>query len=1197
MTTIDKIDFTKMKPYDGKVTKCFEQFYYQIAKNEYGHLGDFTTIDGSGGDGGVEFYLTLNSGERWGWQCKYFSDTGRLNVSSRYRQIEHSVETACRNHTNLTKLFICLKTNLTGNNLSVTGKNSKGEQSWFKTELINKIPKDMKVDLIYWGESEFLAFLRKPQSIGIRNFFFGKLELTQDWFHEKFNESFERIKHKYDPELHTIDKYTQTKIDFLLLDKHYCEYVDDLLRELEEARFQFDNELSQFENKILMHPQEYQNRKAISQQFKVFYDHFFFVNKKIEIIKKCFELNDGKQLEKFDINELTKNSDQYYDILNYSKFVVSPIEQKDIDNISHSLNAYRTIYEQFFRNYFHKKSHELHLIADAAKGKTHLSGDIAYKKITNKQSVIFITGDKFSNEANIEEALKKILDISQEYTTDDFLASLDLYASINKSKIPIIIDGLNETTCSRTFSEIWKNHLDSFITKVSKYEQLVVITTCRHSYIYRIWSPTNRTTFHYLYGFNDYETIEKAVKKYFSKYNLKTDFLIVSLEKFKEPIFLKIYCEIKNPNCKSTNEIEVNFDEESTWDVFKEYLNQVNKRIVSNNPLFKSNENFIFDSLRIFSNVLWKNDSREILIKDFYRLIDGDVHYEKDKSKAEILMNEGLLVFRDANNKTEHVKFTYDTMAGYIISDRLINCNCSDYFISRKFIKKLFYHPLHEDICHSICMLFPKKNNISIHNLIIKKNTIYKKILKQLLKFFNIKMSEYEELKYYLFNFSINSLFVLPAIYVNESDKTIIKKLVNNSIKNKTKFFSLSETLWGNVSHPFNSIFLSKILKVMPINQRDVSWTEYVRKNAYNFMILTENFEKQCKNVQSESEIIIKKQHLLSRVIMWFLTSTNRKLRDCATRALYYYGRKFPKDFIALVYDSLKINDPYVWERTLAALYGVVMAEHNSLNTDNFKDEILPELAKNIYDFIFKQNAQYSTTHILARDYARRIIEIDLMYHYGIFTQEEIKNIRPPYLFGGIRNLEEYDYEKSPQTYGLMQMDFSNYTIGNIVRDGYSYDDPQAKKEVRRQIYWRIYNLGWNEKLFKDIDNEISKSNYSRENDNITKIDRYGKKYAWIAYFENAGLRDDKGLLPENFDGFRIADADIDPSFPEESKNEVFFKDSMLGEPDKKLIEWYEKENIVLTIDKYLSMKNLCENNGEWVCLDGFIRQENNVDE
>src|SRR5882672_277862 len=117
MVTIDEIDFNKLKPYDGKTAQCFEQLWYQIAKKEYTNLGAFTPIDGRGGDGGVEFYLKLSNGEKWGWQCKFYGDSGRLNISSRDGNIEGSLETACRNHPDLTKWFLCLKTDLTPDSL------------------------------------------------------------------------------------------------------------------------------------------------------------------------------------------------------------------------------------------------------------------------------------------------------------------------------------------------------------------------------------------------------------------------------------------------------------------------------------------------------------------------------------------------------------------------------------------------------------------------------------------------------------------------------------------------------------------------------------------------------------------------------------------------------------------------------------------------------------------------------------------------------------------------------------------------------------------------------------------------------------------------------------------------------------------------------------------------------------------------
>lgn len=123
-------------------------------------------------------------------------------------------------------------------------------------------------------------------------------------------------------------------------------------------------------------------------------------------------------------------------------------------------------------------------------------------------------------------------------------------------------------------------------------------------------------------------------------------------------------------------------------------------------------------------------------------------------------------------------------------------------------------------------------------------------------------------------------------------------------------------------------------------------------------------------------------------------------------------------------------------------------------------------------------------------------------------------------------------------------MDFSNYTIGSLIRDGHSYSDPELKQRVRGYIMQRITDLGWNETRFGVIDNNINRfSDYSRHNDS-DKIDRFGKKYSWIAYYEVAGILQDNGLIYDEYDEWRPAGIDIDPTFPTESKEiDVFFLD------------------------------------------------------
>lgn len=1183
MITIDKIDFSKLKPYVGKTSRSFEVMCYRMAQVEFGHLGTFTPIDGSGGDGGVEFYLKLENGEKWGWQCKLFGETGRLNVGSRSTAIEKSLETAIRNHENLTKWFLCLKTDLTENSLSKNGQFSKGERNWFEIELPKVIPVGRNINLEHWGETSFLTFLNDSKHFGIRSFFFGALEFTQNWFENKFKENFEKVKDKYDPKLHTLDKHTQSKIDFLLFDKNYINLTKGLKKDLNQKVHDIQEKIKILKKEKIFTPEERTKRKEYITLCREFEKHYHLVFDKIGLVESCFLDDTPELLSRFDLDELNDDFLTHFDPIDNYEFEENSQLRKSASDLSYLISDFNYLYNDFFNNYFHEDQRQIHFTANAAKGKTHTACDIAFKRIENSHPAIFFTGDKFTDESILIEAMRKLHDIPAEYSFDDFLYALDEYASICKVRIPIIIDGLNETTSNRFFSPIWKNHLSGFIAKVLQTKNIVVITTCRTTYAKRIWEDIYKSEFHQLNGYEDSSTIIDAIHKYFKKYKLIGDLYFAQVEKFRDPIFLKIFCETKNPNWMYSEKVAINIEEEATFSIFNEYLSQVNRRVTRDHPCLRTNEPFIQNATQKIAAHLWEENLRELLIEKYFNLIDGDSSYEEDKSKAEILINEGLVMSRDIRDQNEYVSFTYDVLAGFLIGEYLIQLHDNpSYFLSDEFINKIFNssggHPLAEDIISSVCRLLPQLKQTSLHKMIIEADLL---------------RSNGNEYFKYLFGESVSSLFELPAKLIKDNDIKLVEELFSQHDANKVSVFNLSLKTISDISHPFNAKFLSRLLESQNMNDRDITWTEFIRKNSDNLESFISKFENECCSSVANHTIIAQKQHLVSKIITWVLTSTNRKLRDEATRALYFYGRKYPIEFASIVYESLEYNDPYVWERTLAALYGVVMAEHNSIKSDYFRTQVLPDLSKTIYRLIFKEDAPYSTTHILARDYARRIIEIGLIHYPNLLTKLEIKKIRPPYRTGGIRDLGEFDYGKNAYGYGgPIRMDFSNYTIGRLVKNGHGYTDPPEKQKVRRQIYWRIFDLGWNEEIFKEAEIAVGRDNYRETGrTNRADVERYGKKYSWIAYYENAGLRADKGLLDNEFDEFRLIAPDIDPSFPMKPQNQKFFSLNLLGDTTKALVDWY-KNGGMPSIEAYLELKNLKDNKGDWICLDSFIVQE-----
>ena len=445
------------------------------------------------------------------------------------------------------------------------------------------------------------------------------------------------------------------------------------------------------------------------------------------------------------------------------------------------------------------------------------------------------------------------------------------------------------------------------------------------------------------------------------------------------------------------------------------------------------------------------------------------------------------------------------------------------------------------------------------------------------------------------FGLSIEALFEISPQYLNEDCIDLVTRLFERD-QNRKPLLELAETTVGHVGHPFNASFWSEQLLALPMPERDLSWTEYVRLNVEGFEKMLMRFEEACQSDRELSDTSEKRLHLLAEHIMWVLTSTVRPLRDKATRALYWYGRRFPQDFFDLVMKSLSINDPYISERMLAATYGVAMARQRDFQDDGFTTEILPLYGRKLYETMFKPNARHSTTHILARDYARRTIDIALIHYPNLLTDHERRHITPPFTEGGIRKwgaIEDRNVSGYPDRNSPLHLDFANYTIGGLVKGRNNYDfEHDEYKRVRANVCWRVYDLGYSSDSFEEIDKRIAgrNSQYGRSADG-RKTDRYGKKYAWIAFYELAGLRQDKNLLPDYYDNPRIPDIDIDPSFPIGQRKYNLVEEDFLGDRKVSVEEWVLKSDPP-DVTPYLQVDRFCGEEGPWVLLDGYLGQK-----
>ena len=195
------------------------------------------------------------------------------------------------------------------------------------------------------------------------------------------------------------------------------------------------------------------------------------------------------------------------------------------------------------------------------------------------------------------------------------------------------------------------------------------------------------------------------------------------------------------------------------------------------------------------------------------------------------------------------------------------------------------------------------------------------------------------------------------------------------------------------------------------------------------------------------------------------------------------------------------------------------------------------------------------------------------------------------------RDLTLIDDSEIDDVKGAIGMDFGNYTIGGLIPHRQNYDfENETYRSVRRQIEGRIAELGYSVSRFKDVDSRIKQEEWRVRREG-SKTDRYGKKYAWIAYFENVRIETGSRVVARV--GWRGADVarDIDPSFPESPRKwapelgDPFAADGPTPGP------LWMKSGVTPAYDHLLYCERVDGKRGPWVLLDGYIEQSSQEDD
>ncbi len=816
------------------------------------------------------------------------------------------------------------------------------------------------------------------------------------------------------------------------------------------------------------------------------------------------------------------------------------------------------------------QSKELIILSRPGMGKTHLVCHTSENLINEDKPVILLLGAKFSTSQDLKVQIRNQLGIANQYNWDEIVSALEVAAETYRSRLLFIIDALNESPVG---VEIWGNQLAEIVSDLTKSVWICTLVTTRESYAEAIFGQTYPQNSYFL---SDSESIKEYRHRYFEHFKIKLAHVGPNLLKgLENRFFVSLLCKTYgNPSRKEYSKIDV--QDITIADIFEEYIRKCDNAICRRLKV-PTGCSIIRKKLLAFAKNIWESNQTSLVKYEAIQLLDGKdpAQVRVDSSYTFAIIHEGLLLDLSWTGGVEVIEFTHQSLGEYLMAVSLIEDKSEEEI--KLLLQRKQEHPRLLDVVEWMAFLLPQKLNKHLFEIVLLTDI----------------MKHAQEAA--LFEISPNLLTKIAISWLYERfEKT------NTGVKHTifTRLFNTAHI----PQHPFNAHFLNTLLKKLPMPDRDVIWSEWLRHNSSRLSSHVEYFEALCKNgnISAEDE---KPINILALFYVWFLTSTNRVLRDKTTRALYWFGRNNAKKLFELAVQSLTIDDHYVPERMLAASYGVAMALAYDVKCAGFKRK-LSLFAKKLYKLMFAKGAPHSTTHILMRDYARRLIELSLCLNPKLLSKPQKRRIIPSFKDGGVRNWKKDNVAKKQLTsdtkatygFGPIHSDFSRYIVGSISRRGkFQRKNFPTLKESISMIIRRMKQLGYEERKFRSIDQNIVREvgYYRYGASEGIDIERYGKKYSWIAYFELAGFYADVYENGEHWKDLRVrtSDVDIDPSFPEEPQIvKIINRDYLKGKP-KTLGRWI-KSGSSPNIKEYLIMEKINKKKGPWVLLDGYINQE-----
>ena len=1069
----------------------FEKFVCSLARKEKpnGTGWKFRRVEGSGGDGGVEAYwFNVETKEKLGYQAKYFTRAGDI----KWEQIDSSVETALKTHPELTKYTIALACCLTDTS-GQSGRGKSGRDHWDTHEkkwhdLATE--KNCTLDFDIWDASELEELARAKLEPGSLKYWFNADFLKPCWFVNHIKTVHEDLGKRYSPNIHT-DTLIKGKLSLFLRQ---------------------DDSTKSFKKRI----DEFISR---TQDFPILTNQDRF-----------------SEVEKRGLKKLKHQEEELKDLPLWNEKVFDdwPIKEwKTLMNeMNHSLNNFHQESAQFKYNFPHQFSVLYNILSeidigeeliinskcfcisgDAGIGKSHTLGHLANLEVQKGRPIIMLLGQYFEKGSNPKKQIPTLLGLS-DLSFENLLEALDTAAQSAEQIGLIIIDALNEGDGL----SLWPNWSKSLINQVRKFKHLKLILSCRSEYKDQILCGINETKFypHRLPGLTKEE--RKAFCRAVTGENIPIPPHLSMLPILKNPLFLIAVYE----SLKQSGQTEFPSYLNGALQLLEHHVNFTIDDIIKINNLSKDITSDLKEAYKTLAVLIIDKESFSISKKDIIEKIDDIIcsGHLNGKNWLDIFIESGAFrrtSMRQKPNQGSSICYNFQELEDFLVADKIYeNPEGIDFILATDDNDVFYIDTQWQGVATNFGVILAEKDGTELIDLLKDSQSIQ----------------------------SIDWKIDTTDGYAKESQSTFKSAFIDGLILRSPSSISprtteLLETCPNRLKiifnftlipdHPWNADYLHKILINCPsMAERDAFWSVLFMDYSISYNDVIE------KDIQPNTPDYKETYRLTAITLCWLFTTTNRRLRDKATKKLAEIFKLYPDLMLELLQQFKDVNDPYVLERLLAATYATCCL---------LESEDVGKIAKVVYDSLFADKKP--PYHLLIRDYALTIIE-RAEHINELPSGISLKNCRPPFIspwpLDFYTNDQINKIAKSIRGHCIemslkYDRDFGQYTLQPKVNN-FSNVNPSAPslsdfnefkcrfdgELISNWVAHRVYSFGWTKKLFP---NDFSKYDDGQR----PVIERIGKKYQWIAMYDLLGILSDHAFMYKGWIGFKKYKSALDINF------------------------------------------------------------------